>query len=627
MSLILHTGFGDNFNVLREYAGNAHFEDILPPELTASRLSSADLVLLGPYTKNILKAVQTISRMDKSISTIVLPEEKDFQTLKQSLLFTPYVSKDAAILHFNNQLREEIPRAAQLTRQKRKFAKVAASIHPETVAEPTKPTVRLEHLGNFLDQAPIGAIILNEDFKVVATNVFLRQMFNVTPLTSIGTLNDILDKASVDTIKAQLSKSARAKLMEVYSGERYFEIHFAGITNEKSEDLEILLINDITERRLELQRIRNVLDSLPQMAWTTNAEGDVTYLTNGWYSYTGQNYSSAMDGGWFNVIHGNDREEFMKKWQAAVNDKRFFETEARYLRADGEYRWHLVRSTPMLQAGGKVSFWIGTCTDVHEQKEERQTLSAAVKKQNTELIKVNELLKKSNDDLQQFAFVASHDLKEPIRKMKIFLQQFQNAESEKTKQDYLERINRAAARMSELIDGIMAYSQVSGGNAHEDIDLNLIVENVLVDLEVFIKEKEVSVKVTKLPRITGIKIQVHQLFSNLILNAIKYNQRLPEINISAVLTDKTEIPESDNEAAQEFHKITISDNGIGFEKKYAQDIFTMFKRLHSKDQYTGAGIGLALVKKIVANHGGYITVNSEPGKGSDFSIYLPVKQK
>ena len=182
-------------------------------------------------------------------------------------------------------------------------------------------------------------------------------------------------------------------------------------------------------------------------------------------------------------------------------------------------------------------------------------------------------------------------------------------------------------RMSELIDGIMAYSQVSGGNAHEDIDLNLIVENVLVDLEVFIKEKEVSVKVSKLPQITGIKIQMHQLFSNLILNAIKYNQRLPEINISAVLTNKTEIPESDNEAAQEFHKITISDNGIGFEKKYAEDIFTMFKRLHSKDQYTGAGIGLALVKKIVANHGGYIKVNSEPGKGSDFSIYLPVNQK
>jgi PAS domain S-box-containing protein len=236
----------------------------------------------------------------------------------------------------------------------------------------------------------------------------------------------------------------------------------------------------------------------------------------------------------------------------------------------------------------------------------------------------NEELKRINSELEQFAYVASHDLQEPLRKIQTFSQLLErNRFNDEAFEKYFEKIKKSAQRMSDLIRDVLDYSQLSGNSSFVDTDLNEIFEYVKADFELLIAEKNASIRASQLPVVKGIPLQLSQLFSNLLSNSLKFNNRTPIITVSCEIVSDGEIRQSSKLAPGDYYKIMFEDNGIGFEQQYAEQIFTIFQRLNDKPEFTGTGIGLALCRKIVENHGGMITASGNPGVGACFSIYLP----
>lgn len=245
------------------------------------------------------------------------------------------------------------------------------------------------------------------------------------------------------------------------------------------------------------------------------------------------------------------------------------------------------------------------------------------------------LLNKSNQELEQFAYVASHDLQEPLRKISTFSDRLQVKYKDQLPQDASQLIDRmivAVGRMRILINDLLLFSR-AGRIAPEsitEVDMSSLLQNVLSDLEVALQEKNAVVHSTQLPIIEGNITNFQQLFQNILTNAIKFSQedRQLEINISYQLLKGKEINiVKENRWDETFCRICIEDNGIGFDPDYAERIFLIFQRLHGISEYSGTGIGLAICKKIVDSHQGYIMAYGYPGKGAAFVIILPVKQK
>ncbi len=250
---------------------------------------------------------------------------------------------------------------------------------------------------------------------------------------------------------------------------------------------------------------------------------------------------------------------------------------------------------------------------------------------NEELAEANRLFIQSNQNLEQFAFVASHDLQEPLRKIQSFgnLLQDQYGAQLGEGADLLERMQSAANRMSVLIKDLLTFSRIA--NRRDTVELVFIrdvVNTVLNDLDLVITETNAQIIVTSMPKLHGDASQLGQLFLNLLSNALKFRQpdTPPIIRISHQTVSSFDLPASIKPShwAEAYHRFDISDNGIGFDPKYLDRIFQVFQRLHGRQHYTGTGIGLAICEKVVVNHGGAITATSQPGKGSTFSVYLPV---
>ncbi|RYF98582.1 MAG: hypothetical protein EOO02_18630, partial [Chitinophagaceae bacterium] len=226
-----------------------------------------------------------------------------------------------------------------------------------------------------------------------------------------------------------------------------------------------------------------------------------------------------------------------------------------------------------------------------------------------------------------FAYAASHDLKEPIRKIQIFTNHLKTQLKEKLEakdETLMDRVVQASVRMGSLVEDLLTYSHVSQTPPEpEEVDLNERIKAALEDLELKITEKNALIVVDKMPVIQGFTRQLQQLFLNLISNALKYNKPdvAPEVRITVdkVQGGETELP------LEAYYKITVKDNGIGFEPEMAEKIFQMFQRLHNARQYEGTGVGLSIARKIAENHHGKLSAESKPGEGASFSLWLPYK--
>ncbi|WP_018618068.1 PAS domain-containing protein [Spirosoma luteum] len=268
-----------------------------------------------------------------------------------------------------------------------------------------------------------------------------------------------------------------------------------------------------------------------------------------------------------------------------------------------------------------------TFNNITDRKENEQT----AQQQAAELSEANAELKRSNESLQQFAHIASHDLQEPLRRIQSFSDLLQSQFSDSLsdgEKDMVQRIQKSAGRMQSLVKDLLFYSQLSVlRDSFKLILLTDIVGDVLSDLEMTIAEKKATVQVGTLPQVRGNASRLRQLFQNLIANALKFSSAgiAPFIRIDFREARPDELPESLQSAPQRsFWLISVKDNGIGFDVRYKDRVFTPFQRLHSPVTYSGTGIGLAICQRVAQNHGGAIDVDSEVGNGSTFKIFLPV---
>ncbi|MGZ3882217.1 MAG: PAS domain-containing sensor histidine kinase, partial [Flavisolibacter sp.] len=322
----------------------------------------------------------------------------------------------------------------------------------------------------------------------------------------------------------------------------------------------------------------------------------------------------------FSQIDPRDREARQKAHDLALQTGRL-EYESRVQRKDGNESWLHVFGRIYFDVNGAPQKAIGIVKDITKEKAGEQELERRVRERTEELTKLNE-------ELQQFTYVSSHDLKEPLRKIQMFTGILRDS-LQKTDANMLELADKVLAsskRMTTLINDLLNYSTLSDTNiAFENIGLSSVIQDIMDDMEVTINEKGAIVTTDPLPHIKGIPFQVNQLFYNLINNALKFarkeNQPVIHIYYSELSRDEQkDYPLHDDIV---YHRIEVRDNGIGFEQHYAEKIFEVFQRLHLRHEYSGNGIGLSICKKIVQNHKGMIYARSIPGQGSSFVVLLP----
>jgi PAS domain S-box-containing protein len=519
------------------------------------------------------------------------------------------------------------------------------------------------------------------------------------------------------------------------------------------------------------QRFRLLADSMPQMVWTGDADGAFNYFNYAVYNFMGLSLAEMTKESWIEAIHPEEQEKYLKKWRYSTRSGEGFVFEHRFRRHDGEYRWQLTRAFPQRDDAGQIHMWVGTTTDIQEQKMLAEELEKKILERTRELEELNERLTRSeqryhlmigevqdyaiyylnhegivenwnkgaekikgytaeeivgksfsvfyterdlatnlpkrllekavregkakdeglrvrkdkslfwasivitaihdqagnligfskvthdlsekkraedrlklyaakleeknrelekmNAELQSFAYISSHDLQEPLRKIQTFASRIQEKEYDllsETGRDYFSRMKASAKRMQTLIQDLLAYSRTSTSErVFVDTDLNTMVDELRSDFKEQLAEKNVTIQAGNMCHVKVIPFQFRQLLDNLISNAIKFSRpdTLPVIRIESEMRDGSGLHNKTLSPGDRYCHLSISDNGIGFDPRYKERVFEVFQRLHGKSEYSGTGIGLAIVKKIVENHNGLIEVHSEPGKGTCFDIYIP----
>jgi PAS domain S-box-containing protein len=307
--------------------------------------------------------------------------------------------------------------------------------------------------------------------------------------------------------------------------------------------------------------------------------------------------------------------------EAEINGKAI--SEGWRVRKDGTKFWGSVVITALHNNDGFVIGFSKVTRDLTERKHAEDEMKAAA----VVLKDQNKVLENLNSELSAFAYIVSHDLKEPIRKIRIFSGRQREADKSLAQIiEYSHKIEDSAAKMQKMMEDVLAYSELSAGIMFEPVNLNDVIAIVKNDIELLIEEKQAGIYTDKLPVVSGIQHQLYQLFLNLFTNAIKFSRPSEKLEIKITLKQvwSKEISAQADILHQHFHEISFTDNGIGFPQEYAQKIFEVFHKLHSKHESAGSGIGLAIAKKVMINHSGWIIAESEVGKGTTFKLYFPV---
>jgi PAS domain S-box-containing protein len=343
------------------------------------------------------------------------------------------------------------------------------------------------------------------------------------------------------------------------------------------------------------RKFRELAETLPELVWVAAADGKIVYYNPQWHTFTGLPKGAGLADSWVSLMHPEEIEGLYRTWQTCLAGGQHYEFEARARRHDGVYRWLLNRAEPIRDEQGNIVKWIGTSTDIHERKLMEQALSH------------------SNEDLEQFAYAASHDLQESLRTVSIYSQllarKCEGGGADAAR--FAGYVVSATTRMDSLLKGILAYSRVAEpteGAAR--CDSELVFTRALHSLAGPMAGSNATVTRDSLPVVACPESLLLQVFENLLSNAITYRSSAPlEIHVAATKEGG-------------YWRFSIADNGIGIKSEYLKKIFGMFKRLH-RDEYPGVGIGLAICKRVVERYGGRIWAESEVGEGATFHFTLP----
>jgi PAS domain S-box-containing protein len=413
-------------------------------------------------------------------------------------------------------------------------------------------------------------------------------------------------------------------------GKRILHTRKLPILDEDGEPRYLLAISDdITDRKLaeealakERSLLRTVIDNLPDFIFAKDTQSRFILNNRAHAQFLGAGFAA-------DVLGKSDQDFFQPELAETYidDDQNVMQGRAHVVGKEepivdrsGARRWISTTKVPLKRPDGKIIGLVGLSRDITEKKKGAERMERMMGE-----------LARSNSELEQFAYVASHDLQEPLRKIQAFSSRLRDRWGEQLGEqgaDYLNRVENAAARMQVLIEDLLAYSRVtSKAKPFVPVELSEVVEGVLSDLEARIERLNARVEVGALPQVAADPIQMRQLLQNLIGNALKFHRQdsTPVVKIHAETPQETAGPATENHAA-EFCRLRVEDNGIGFDPKHATKIFQVFQRLHSRTEYQGSGIGLAVCKKIVDRHGGSIEALSTPGQGATFVVTLPLKQ-
>ena len=372
------------------------------------------------------------------------------------------------------------------------------------------------------------------------------------------------------------------------------------------------------------QSLNELANAVPQLVWVANKVGEVLYYNDRVAEFSGAYKTADGNWSWVGMVHKEDLKKTEQHWRRAVENGTIYQIEHRIRMKDDSYRWFLSRAIPQKDDEGNIVKWFGTATDIHAAKEAANILEEEVRRRTFELKELNISLQQSNNELQQFAHVASHDLKEPLRKIRTFTERLvddPNTTFSQNSLTYIQKVNSATDRMHTMIEGVLNYSVMNAGEQNiGPVDLNGIIQSIENDLELVINEKKASVNYKNLPLIEGAAVLLYQFFYNLINNSLKFTRpgEVPRIAINSTIVKN---------GAEDFAEIKIEDNGIGFEPQDSEKIFDTFSRLNSKDQFEGTGLGLSLCKRIAVRHGGTIEASGTKNGGAVFTVRLPLRQK
>jgi PAS domain S-box-containing protein len=367
------------------------------------------------------------------------------------------------------------------------------------------------------------------------------------------------------------------------------------------------------------QRFRLLVDGVQDYAiFLLDPQGRVSSWNNGAKRLTGY-HAAEIHGRHFSCFYPKDkaRDDYPDYELEVAAEKGRFEDEGWRLRKDGSRFWANTVLSALHDAEGRLQGFSKITRDISERRQAEQRLRDVVAE-----------LERSNRELEQFASVASHDLQEPLRKIQVFgerLQERLGGKIDETAQDYLKRMERAAQRMSMLITDLLTFARVTTeGRPFVPVPLGLLAREVLSDLEVSVQQSGGRVEIDTLPTMAADPVQMRQLLQNLIANALKFHRPgvPPVVHVRATILNKAGQPADGGAGA--LCRLTVEDNGIGFDEKYRERIFGLFQRLHGRAEYEGTGMGLAIVRKIVQRHGGTVRAEGRPGAGAVFTVTMPI---
>lgn len=420
----------------------------------------------------------------------------------------------------------------------------------------------------------------------------------------------------------------------------YFEFTYTPIRDSKGEIYGIMDIAvDVTDQVIaskKLEETRMALSGAIELAelstWTLDAEDKTITCSERFKDWLGLETNTADREQFLERITEPYRHKVTLALEEALtgSEEHFYDYEFEIVnKITGQHRIIHANAQVLHGKDGLVKSLSGTAQDVTKERELQQELTFKVREQTEELHAKNTELEVNNRELSQFAYIASHDLQEPIRKISVFTDMLKNnlKKNPEKVNFYIDKILSSSRRMENLIKDVLQFSQLGNiSQKFEPVNLNDIITDILMDFDLIIEQKNAVINIAKLPVVEAIPLQMSQLFGNLISNALKYTRQdtTPEINILTGLISETEMKLYDLNSKQTYVKIELQDNGIGFSQQYAEQIFNIFQRLHGNDQFSGTGIGLAMCRKIMQNHNGQISAASQEGVGTTFQLIIPI---
>jgi len=475
-----------------------------------------------------------------------------------------------------------------------------------------------------------GVAHIGLDRKFIRVNRRLCEILGYPEHELIGmTGRQISHEGDLDVINKERAKMERGEVDHVRVEKRYLRkdgstvwITFSMVVEHDEAGrptYEIAIFDDITERKAAEEAVRE----------SEARFRSLTQLSSDWYWEQDENFGLKFMSRRMGERTGLDAAAFVgrKRWdQPALNlsdadwaahkaqlerHEPFRDFEMERANPAGGTRWISVSGEPIVDGKGRFTGYRGVGSDITERK----AAEAELKRAHDDLAKKAEELQRSNAELEQFAYVASHDLQEPLRMVSSYTQLLGKRYGDKLQgdaQEFMHYIVDGAARMKQLIEDLLAYSRVgTKGKEFKPVSVEVPLRKAITNLRAAIEESSAAVTWDPLPTVDADEVQLAQLFQNLMGNALKFRgQGVPRIHVSAEVKDG------------EWH-LSIADNGIGIEPQYFERIFMLFQRLHTMGEYPGTGIGLAICKKVVERHGGRIWVSSTLGEGSQFHITLP----